>query len=39
MLEGLLTLGRSIIIVAFTFPSNLPELRNDWMALALHLNG
>ena len=34
MLEGLLTLGRSIIIVAFTSPSNLLELRNDWMAWA-----
>ena len=33
MIEGLLTLGR-IIIVAFTSPSNLLELRNDWMAWA-----
>ena len=34
MVEGLLTLGTRVIIVAFTTPSNLPELRNDWMAWA-----
>ena len=33
-LEGLLTFGTRVIIVAFTSPGNLPELRNDWMAWA-----
>ena len=31
-LEGLLTLWTRVIIVAFTSQSNLPELKNDWMA-------
>ena len=34
MVEGLLTLGTRVIIVSFTSPSNLPELRNNWMAWA-----
>ena len=32
MLEGLLILGTRVIIVSFTSPSNLLDLKNDWMA-------
>ena len=32
MLEGLLSLGTRIIIIAFTSLNNLPDLKNDWMA-------
>ena len=32
MLEGLLSLGTRVIIIAFTSLNNLPDLKNDWLA-------